>query len=527
MLKKILLGSLVLLFLCGAGFPAIRITVPESPFVERNIWQDGVLGVVGAVEEQSFSAVDTRIRGRGNSTWWNGEDKRPLRFRFGEARSMFGSEYEARDWILLANHFDGSLLRNYAALYLSREMGRMHAVQTFQNVHLYVNGDYMGVYLLTDERDVARLEIEFDEDPAISGFFIELDHRAPDSGVENETFVMVNDLPYDIRFPGSSRLSDDHVEYLKGFLARVCLAIRTHDFDEVSRLIDIDSFVDYYLVQELFKNSDGPLSNFMYIDGVGNERRLFMGPAWDFDISAGVNSRLPLGRHDDQVIIMGMFSLWYRNLLKIPEFNSAVVTRWNEIYDAQIPQMMERIEHLAVNYRAEFERNFIRHPFVYPTDSFVGQVAFLQSWMNERVNWLDDYFNGRNPDFDPIGALVEFHTNESPIQIELNGEPLSFEISPIILHGRTMIPASELPFDVMVERADDTIIISNGYTTVTTTLYSPFFFVNDVEHDFIVSSVSAGGEIFLPLRQIAEIFGYDVYWNGSAITIAQIHTKSP
>jgi hypothetical protein len=369
----------------------------------------------------------------------------------------------------------------------------------------------MGVYLLTDERNIGtgRLELEFHQYPPLSGFFIELDHRSGD--------VIVNGLPYDIRFPSGSR--QEHTEYARNYLERVCFAIRTHDFEQVSRLIDIPSFVDYYLVQELFKNSDGPLSNFMYINGVGHRRRLHMGPLWDFDISAGICSSLSLGFYDDQVIIMGLFNLWYRNLLEIPEFREAVTIRWNQMRRAEIPQMLWRISSVADNYRSEFERNFTRHPSHNTHGSFTNNVRFLQRWLNSRIEWLDDYFNGRKA-FDPVGALVEFHTNQRPLQINFNGTRLSFENSPVILHDRAMIPLAELPFDVTIRNTANIIIIENGSATVMNRIGSPIFSVGSERHDFVVSSVVANGNIYVPLRQLADVFGYTVEWDDRLITIS-------
>ena len=63
--------------------PVMHIYTPSSPFVDRELWQNGSVSLTGAPEgEYNFDEVGARIRGRGNSTWWAGPDKRPLRFRF-------------------------------------------------------------------------------------------------------------------------------------------------------------------------------------------------------------------------------------------------------------------------------------------------------------------------------------------------------------------------------------------------------------------------------------------------------------
>lgn len=502
----------------GAVFPALHINTPESPFAERNLWQNGTVSVTNAPQGQNFAQANARVRGRGNSTWFYGEEKRPLRLRFDTPRPLFGADYAAADWILLANHFDPSLLRNYAALYLSREKN-MHSIQTLQNVHLFVNGEYMGVYLLTDERDVGagRLEIAWHENPALSGFFFELDFRAPASGTENESFVVVSGRPYDIRFPsGRRRRTPAHVEYAQDFLSRVCVAIRTQNFAEISRLTDLPSFVDFYLVQEIFKNSDGSISQFMYIGGVGEQRRLRMGPTWDFDISAGLCSGAPLGRYDDQVIVPGLFCLWYRNLLEIPEFRELVISRWHEIRENEIPQMQARLNTLATNYRAQFERNFVRHPFD-GGDIFAAENIFLQNWLASRIIFLDEFFAKENPD--TLAPLVEFYAAAPPARIYFGGERLAFETEPILLNERIMLPIHELPFAASATTAGR-VTISNPAVTVTGRVGSPIFSVNGNSQDFIVAALRTGDAIFVPLRPVAEALGYTVTWRGGAIFIA-------
>ncbi|MCL2603761.1 MAG: CotH kinase family protein [Defluviitaleaceae bacterium] len=100
-------------------FRSLHLTTYQCPFdIERTLWHDAYLTLEGAFEEEGV-----RLRGRGNTTWWLGEDKRPLRLRFNEPVFLLGSDYAARDWILLSNHFDYSLLRNYGALTLSRLLG--------------------------------------------------------------------------------------------------------------------------------------------------------------------------------------------------------------------------------------------------------------------------------------------------------------------------------------------------------------------------------------------------------------------
>ena len=140
----------LVLFFCTAmavygedsgNFSTMRITASVNPFrVPRNMWHDAQISVESDIPGFSLPNTDIRLRGRGNTTWWIGYEKRPLRFRFFEPVEMLGFGTAHEDWILLANHFDRSLLRNYTALHLGRLLDGLDNTPRCSFVHLYVNG---------------------------------------------------------------------------------------------------------------------------------------------------------------------------------------------------------------------------------------------------------------------------------------------------------------------------------------------------------------------------------------------------
>jgi len=519
-------------------FPVLHISSALDPFdIERTLWHEGTIALSDAPEDLSFEAVDARLRGRGNSTWWNGRDKRPLRFRFDEPRSLMGSSHEATDWILLANHFDRSLLRNYTALHLAGLMDGLDFTPVPHHLHLYVNGQYMGIYLLTDERDVGpgRMELTWDPDPALSDFFLELDARAHQGGTEGETFVTVSGLHYDIRWAGSSRRrTTEHVEYARAYLEAVSAAIRAQDFAEIVSLIDLDSFVDFYLVQEIVKNPDvHSLSVFMYITGQGAERRLFMGPAWDFDTAAGNSRTQPLG-YGPEYLFAAVVNYWYRYLMGVPEFFEAVTDRWNALRDTVVAETIDHIRRTAIRYQLEFERNFERHPMhlaqvprppapIYAIEDFMEQVDYLTDWLEARVAWLDAFFNGRLPGHDPLRALVTYYAEQNPLHITLHGEVRHFEHSPIQLHNRAMLTPDELArlFDMTLsfDPTAGTLTLTRGPVAVTHEAGTSLFVVDDRQVHVGVPTVIIQGRPYIPLRVLTDALGYVTQWQADTRTV--------
>ncbi|MCL2364650.1 MAG: CotH kinase family protein [Defluviitaleaceae bacterium] len=429
--KRIVFLGLLLLLVCGAvalhvfaaprevpcpgtfgqgiAFPALHIDTGGRPIRNRTDWVDATVTLQYHVEVFEFENLNAEIIGRGNSSW--GLQKRPFRLRFSEPVVMLCAGHAARNWTLIANHSDKTLMRNYAAYYLAGLLDGMDVSPYARFVDLYINGLYQGVYMLCIQMEVLpeRVEITGHEDPRISEYFIQMDQRQIDDGVRGFDFVTVNRRHYQIRHPHNNMRTTYHAEYVRQFLIQLEDAI-FHQNGNVFDLICKASFIDFYLVQELFKNQDAGFSSvFMTIQGQGDNRRLVMGPVWDFDISAGnayYQGWAPIhGGYSPRGVWVTAVHPWFHGLLRIPEFADATAARWLQIRDNEVPQMMARIDHLATVYEPHFERNFDRWnimgryvwpnpPVVAQIDTFRGQVDYLLWFIQERAIWMDGFLLG-------------------------------------------------------------------------------------------------------------------------------------
>ena len=396
-------------------FPSIHIITGLDPFnVDRVFWHPGVVSVSGSANaEYNFNPVMAQIRGRGHSSWINFPEKRPLRIRFDTPQPMFGTQYQARDWTLIANHSDMSLMRNFSAYYFASLLDGLAFSSIAVPVHLYINGEYVGVYNLSDQIHVAygRVSLVADENPQISEYLLELDFRVYRDNEEGLDFFRVNtftdqyarDFLYDVAFPGGSVRTAAHVEYAKNFITNVSMAFHSRNFEEIERLVDLPSLIDFYLVNEFFLNGDvGWASTRLQIKGQGESRRLYMGPVWDFDIAAGIrsdwlNDLTPygLGTHNSHY--------WFWNLINTPELLDMVAVRWNEVGYAAAVQTINRINYMATYYNAAFLRNFELHPIlgeiIFPhreemaeLDTFDKHVYYLIDFLSRRATWLTYFF---------------------------------------------------------------------------------------------------------------------------------------
>jgi len=403
------------------------------PFTVRELWIDSVFTLVNNNGDVQFEDADGRIRGRGNTTWRNSylREKRPLRVRFDgdvRQRQMAGSEHAARNWILRSNHMDKSLMRDYSAFFLGSLLPGMYWSPFANFVHLYVNDEYMGVYLLADERDVGpnRAQLVSNSNPAVCEFFLEMDWRNyRNDAVEGVDFIRVNTSPdgpredyppssvragvfdrdhlYEIRWPGNDVLTEAHFDYVVDYLTAVGVALRAGDMAEIERLVCIDSLIDFYLVQELFQNVDAGFSSiFMQIRGQGESRRLELGPLWDFDVAAG-NADWMSNQTPYRLYVSRRW-YWARAIHQTPALREHMIQRWNAIFVPATLEMLAHIQQIAIDYQAAFERNFERFdilgvyvwpnpPQVVEIDTFMGQVDYLVDFLYRRMNYLDEYFN--------------------------------------------------------------------------------------------------------------------------------------
>ncbi|MCL2447281.1 MAG: CotH kinase family protein, partial [Oscillospiraceae bacterium] len=288
---------------------------------------------------------------------------------------------------------DNTQLRTHMAMDFNRRMNtNMHYVSIAQPVHVYVNGEYVGIYTLTDERDASpgRMDLHLRENPADSDFFVEYCFRIPEPGdVEGNHFVKVNGRGYDIRFPENGAQRREHAPYIQAYLYRVSEAIRARDFDALTSLIEVSTFVDYYIILEFFHNLTHQHSNvLMSLSGEGDQRLLRMGPIWDFD---SYFQDLPYNL--DQLVCPtssiisqrdpNYYFYWFGNLVRIPEFAELVRERWAQLRADGIPQQsIDQMRHMAETYRADFER--------YRGDAIFNAVQEHTEWFEARMEWLDD-----------------------------------------------------------------------------------------------------------------------------------------
>jgi hypothetical protein len=262
----------------------------------------------------------TSIRGRGNSTW--GHPKKPYALKLDSKAEVLGMPKHKR-WVLLANWMDRTLLRND----VSFEMGRriMSYAPRGEFVELYLNGKHQGNYYLCEQIKPDKNRVNVDEENG--GYILEFDTYGPSDEI-NYFYTPVRNYPVTIKEPDEEVITSwehpvytyiyDYVGSIENLLHEDSDRTR---WAEVEELLDITSYIDWWLIHEITHNFEPnhPKSSYMHKMPEG---KLFAGPVWDFDWETFTTS-------STSVEITG--SIWYRYLFKYPEFKEAVKHRWSEV----------------------------------------------------------------------------------------------------------------------------------------------------------------------------------------------------
>ncbi|MCL2843827.1 MAG: CotH kinase family protein, partial [Oscillospiraceae bacterium] len=412
-------------------FPSIHIDQAAEPHdspilgvgVHRDRWTPTRISIRDTESEWEFEDAPVDIRGRGNSTWRNMGEKRPYRLRFPQARSIFGSDVTARNWTLIANAIDHSQMRNFSAFHLGNSLGNFDYTPDHRFVHLYMGGEYRGVYMQSNHRHDATpyiLGLTHDPaDPSASEYFFEWCRHPPPA---TDRYFSAAGTYFELSFPDipfttyAQMQSNPHVAWLRDFVREATARFARGDYAEVAEMVDIASFIDFYLVNELYKNADINFSSlFFTVRQTETGPKLFAGPLWDFDQSSG-NTRADFyPDYSPQGAWVATQNVWFRDLMRADWFSAMTHDRWNEIRDREVAAAIAHIQYMAETYADCFERNFERwdvlgryiwrtSPTVRGITTFQGQVDFLVSWLEERMEWMDGFLRPRGGRITPTAV---------------------------------------------------------------------------------------------------------------------------
>jgi len=333
--------------------------------------------------------------------------------------SLLGFPKES-DWILSAPYTDKTMFRNVIAYQLATDMGRYASRTKF--CELVINGQYMGAYILMEKikRDKNRVNIKKLEPKdstgvaLTGGYIIKLDKLTgsdtegwfskfpPLDGVNRKVYFQ-----YDT--PKLKDLVPQQETYIQKYIFDFENNLNTALYNDPVRgyyhNLNIDSFVDLFIANEISKNVDGyRLSTFLYKDRDSEDGRLTFGPIWDYDLGFGnVN-------YDDSYTTEGwkiltknysewLTPFWFRKIFLDPVFQNRLAKRWNDLkgstlnanyFDRKIDSLVTVTEEARIR---NFEKWKIIGEYVWPNNyigaTYQDEITYLKNWIRNRITWID------------------------------------------------------------------------------------------------------------------------------------------
>lgn len=358
--------------------------------------------VLGCSEEYVIDAETMRIRGRGNNSW--GYPKKSYKFKLDKKSNLLDiADGAERVWCLIANQCDQSLQRNHIAFELGRYFNDIAWEPASTSVEVYLNGEYVGVYLLTEDIQISDNRVDIDDthkNEIDTGYLLEMSNYA-----QGEV-IYAADLPFMIHsdLSSDSDIKKEQMRYIKEYIEECYEALISGDRGLAEELIDINSLVAVYLVEEITKNLDSQWDSFYLHKDSGG--KLVFGPIWDFDLSLG-NADSGAEKYTDIFVGNGLgsgggFGTWFAVAMSSEWFREMVVDKWLEIYDSisLIPQFIIDEAELGIN---SYERNFEKWKimgikqnretqYIIRLKSFEQHYKYLVEWTENRIEWLNNAF---------------------------------------------------------------------------------------------------------------------------------------
>lgn len=367
--------------------------------------------------------IGIELRGQSSQMFPKKGYSMEIRNEIGEGidTSLLGMPAE-EDWVLYAPYSDKSLLRNAITYHLGRKMGRWQP--RFKFCEVYLNNSYQGVYMLIEKikRDANRLDIskldpdEITGNDLTGGYIVKVDKTwdlSPDEyfyTYPTNTYNNARNYAFSYVYPKPEDIVEQQKSYIQSYLLQFENTLNGSNFKDpvtgYQSYIDVLSFVDFQIINELSNNVDGyRYSCFFYKEKDSKGGKLFAGPLWDFNLGYGNVDYSPINLATDQWLYPHYGATeefpmhWWARLMEDDYYVATLSSRWNLLRQGSLhtDSIMDNLSDTVGYLGDAIGRNFEKWPvlgvYVWP-NYFVGatfdqELNYLKTWINDRLEWMD------------------------------------------------------------------------------------------------------------------------------------------
>ncbi len=416
------------------GLPSFSMTVEnyetvvekDLPLNARFTLSGGNPAVCEYAPSQTVTVAGT-VKGRGNTSWMQPKKGYTVKL---EKKTALLDMAESKNWALIANYEDKTLMRNVIAEYLAEEAG-VDYIMNVRPVDLWYNGEYWGTYNLTEKVEIepARVDItDYEEGMKAeeTGYLLEFDghvNEVPNSQKRQWQYPLGRDYPvyYDpvtdelffqlpqdftgkwvtIKKPSTKYTLNDPtlVKYIYDKVLDAAAALQSGDYNRVSSVLDVEAFTKWYLIEEYMNNAGSSMHSSVYMTlDVGG--KFALGPVWDFDRSSGNCNYWNTEGAPDSLYNAG--SAWFRYLYAMPQAREVLKREWAALKPSleSIEQVIEdTADMLYTSQQFNFRRWDILNRAVESNPTEVGnaqtyeaQVKLFKNYLLRRTAALDAFY---------------------------------------------------------------------------------------------------------------------------------------
>ena len=441
----------------NTGLPNIRVNTTngvEPDYHDKTNYTTMTTTVDNCESKYAITSASGGIRARGNSTNYDVVSKHPWRLKFDSKVNLLGLNdgQKYKSWVLLAEYFDQSLLRNSFAYTLGNSLFNYSGNYTsdFKHVNFYMNGDYRGVYLLAEQQQCnsGRFSIAEPSDGTSEkvGYLLEIDIRANDddpyftAGPESyrnpqgiwSGGMMINGVrvvssTYAIK---SDTFNDAQKNFIKKYISNVMDALihavtgeklqvldennnlidspYDNQFDTLNSFIDLESLLKTCIIHELMKNYDvGYGSFYLFVDFSASSKhpRLTFGSPWDFDLSSGNKQTGDVIKTNNEFIKAGFgeanFNPWLY-LISQTDFYEELIAKYYHVFAMSgiFESGMQYVKYATEAFKNDFVNEFERYKNGTGKDrmktrqysSQKDASSYLTNWLTNRKSYMDSRY---------------------------------------------------------------------------------------------------------------------------------------
>lgn len=392
----------------------------------------GTMNLIGADGAPVYSGELKQIKARGNSTFTYAE-KKSYQIKLAEPSDLLGKQEQVKTWVLLASYFDATQMHDKLIKDLAAELGLAYTASC-DWVNLYYDGEYRGVYLLSEKNSVGATSVAITDmeqayerlnegygtdmttalaensygqqyqytkdlkepENITGGYLIELNHEMWD---EASGFKTRQDVAFNVKSP--EWCGDSAMKYISEYYQAFEDAVYATDDTGVYTgyntgtgkyfydYVDMDSLVKVFLLQELSLNCDGFISSvYFYKDADGI---MYAGPIWDQDMTFGTGWNKANGAE------IVDYHYLAEALIRIPAFEAAVKEYYTNTFASEVRDLLGSNGTIARQYallKDNAAMNYTIWDYIRignpENEGHIWQGASYQSVVDEMTTWIEN-----------------------------------------------------------------------------------------------------------------------------------------